>query len=598
MGAFYGSIHVRTSDIELVKASLVKLHERTKSRFLLGPCIRGWIGIFPNGHGSDLTVSEFLAKELSAPVLHCIVHDDDVFAYRLYHIGNLIDEYSSNPACFDESIEPGRPPSGGKVELFEELLPFSGQAEKLRELLKAPHADFIFEQERMSRFAELIALPNACTSYEYLQDGERDGITRWREFVHVPDLSAEKTAKRAAAARVRSELKALHRDKVLVRELKEAFWCIDPATSELLLSERGVIFGQRKPLRLLTLAKPWTGELRDTGVEMPGTAFHVTVSSSGRWMGIGNGYGRWTAELWDRHTNTGVLELPHHSAVSDIFFSPGEEFLFTRSQNEIFVTSVKEARNILTFDAGNYGNAVALHPQTQHLIADARDYWRATRVDKPGVIQNLRRTPTNFQSVSSDFFIAKMQYAQLLADEKQLEQAGRDKVEKECREWQAVGTALNEFSGQVFALRFTADGKFLLCATSEGLLVFAAAEIAAAHDRLPRAQFTFGLQREFPGDFSGVTGSPYIYSFTEDERQSRILFGGIQGAIYFLSLADGSSGELFRPPEANRLFRITLTPDRSALICGALPALEKKTGQPKTQIWNYEALCRIRGLAH
>jgi len=315
-------------------------------------------------------------------------------------------------------------------------------------------------------------------------------------------------------------------------------------------------------------------------------------------MGIGHGFGCGMAELWDWRNNSCVLKLPHPRGVSDMFFSADEEFFVTRSQNEVFVASVKEARSILRFDAGNYGEAVALHPQTQHLIADAREFWRATWVGKPGVVQNLRREPTNFQSMNSQFFFAKVQYAKIFADPIRLEQLGRDQMEKNCREWQALGVELNEFSGHVFALRYTADGKFLICATSQGLLVFEAAEIAAAHDHLPRARFTFGLQREFPGDFKGVIGDPYIYSFAEDTQQARILFGGLQGPIYFLNLADGSSGELFRPPEDNRLWRMALTPDRSALICTTIPAIVKKIGHPKTQIWNYEALCRLHGMRH
>jgi len=600
MGTFYGSIHVRSTDLEGIKRSLHMLHEKAQGRFLLSPSLRGWIGVFPNQHGADFAVSEFIAKECAVPLLHCVVHDDDVFAYRLYDAGALCDEYSSNPACWDDTVDPATPPSGGQVELLETVLALRGKTERLRRLLSACHTEFTFEQERLRQFAELIGIPNACTAYEYLQDGERDGIVGWREFVHVPDLTAEKAAKRAATARVRAELKALQRDRVLVRELKHSFWCVDPSTSDLLLTMPREMLGAPKPVRLFLLQKPWTGEPTDTGLDLPGTSSRLAVSPSGRWLAIGHGFGRWAAELWDRQTGKRVLELEHKRAVSTVSFSSDEEWLVSRSENEVFITSVRERRRVQVFDAGNYGNAAALHPRTGYLVADARDVWQATYLDKPGVVQRLRRAPYDFDALSSQFFHAQLQFTRLLADETLLAEAGREKVEAARPAWRALGAELNEFAGHVFQLRFTADGNFLLCGTSEGLLVFETEKLTAAHDRMPRARFSFGLQRGFPAVPGplGVGGSPYIYSFFEDVERARVLFGGIQGPIYYLHLADGSSGELIRPPEANRLWNITLTPDRGALACGTLPPIEQKTGKAKTQIWNYEALCRMRELPY
>jgi hypothetical protein len=596
MGAFYGSIHIRTGDPALVKASVQRLHEQTKVRFLLAPCIRGWVTVFPNECHADFSVSETIAKDASATVLHCVVHDDDVFMYRLYESNRFLDEYSSNPGCFDETAEPG--PTGGRVELIEKLLREPATTETLRRLLAAPRTEFIFEQRRLSQFAKLIGLPNACTSYEYLQGGERDGITRWREFVHIPDLSDEKAAKRAAAARVRSELKRLLRENVLLRELKHSFRCVDPVTSDLLLTVPGEMFGERKPLRLLALPKPWTGEPHDTGLDLPGTTHVMTVSASGRWLAVGHAFGRWAVELWDRQASTRVLELEHKRAVSSVAFSPDEQFLVSRSENEVLITSVPERRQVRMFDAGNFGNAAAIQSQTGMVIADARENWRTTYLDRPDLIEDLRRTPEDINAMGSRLNFLGMQLMCWLYDEEIAHQCDPEKVKAARQEWDVLTVEMNEICGTVSALGFTANGRFLICATSQGLLVFYAMEIAAAHKRLPRARFSFGLQREIPRDFNPAPGSPYIYSFAEDTEQSRIIFGGLDGVIYFMNLADGTSGELFRPPEANRLWRIALTPERSALVCTVLPSLAKQGGEAKVQIWNYEALCRARGLAH
>jgi hypothetical protein len=127
--------------------------------------------------------------------------------------------------------------------------------------------------------------------------------------------------------------------------------------------------------------------------------------------------------------------------------------------------------------------------------------------------------------------------------------------------------------------------------------VFESTAIVAAHDCLPRPQFFYSLPSDFPGTYEDY-GRTFIYSFAEDAAQRRILFGGLDGGIYFMNLRDGTIGEFFRPPEANSLWHIALTPERSTLVCTVLPPREKRNAKPKVQLWNYEALCRARELAY
>lgn len=83
MGADFGSIHVRTTDFDSVKQELEAITIGARRRFYLAPPIGGWITLFPNEGGQDFRVSEELARRLPALMLHCIVYDDDAFAYRL-----------------------------------------------------------------------------------------------------------------------------------------------------------------------------------------------------------------------------------------------------------------------------------------------------------------------------------------------------------------------------------------------------------------------------------------------------------------------------------------------------------------------------------
>jgi hypothetical protein len=120
---------------------------------------------------------------------------------------------------------------------------------KLKTLLAADGEKFTFENERMAQFVELLGLPNALSSYEYLQQGERDEIQGWKQFIHIPDLSAEKNAKRAAQALIKTEKKRLQKEGILFAEIEppkqkgpglpnSITWATDSTSNGLLLLQR------------------------------------------------------------------------------------------------------------------------------------------------------------------------------------------------------------------------------------------------------------------------------------------------------------------------------------------------------------------------
>ena len=73
MGAFYGSIHIRTDEVETVRGALANIAKR-KWKFLVSPVMDGWIAAYPNVNGQDERVSKALAKKLDWPILHVAVH--------------------------------------------------------------------------------------------------------------------------------------------------------------------------------------------------------------------------------------------------------------------------------------------------------------------------------------------------------------------------------------------------------------------------------------------------------------------------------------------------------------------------------------------
>ena len=247
MGAFYGSIHIRTENSAAVQKALDQLAKEANCRFLLGPPLNGWISVFPNESGQNDRISVEIAKRLPNDIFHLIVHDDDIFGYFFFRDGKLIDQYNSCPDYFEEVSDEEKQQCQGKPELFQDLLVKPESLGKIQALLIADKKnEFVFEHERMAQFVESLGLQNALSSYEYLQAGERDEIIGWKQFVHIPDLSAEKAAKRAAKAQIAAEKKRLQKEGLLLAEIKppaqkgpglpiSIAWGTDSATNGLLL---------------------------------------------------------------------------------------------------------------------------------------------------------------------------------------------------------------------------------------------------------------------------------------------------------------------------------------------------------------------------
>lgn len=79
MGGFYGSVQVRGVERDAVKQVVDRLGRKANLRFLLGPKLGEWVGVYPENGGQDTEIGRDLARKLRAEQLQLIVHDDDVF---------------------------------------------------------------------------------------------------------------------------------------------------------------------------------------------------------------------------------------------------------------------------------------------------------------------------------------------------------------------------------------------------------------------------------------------------------------------------------------------------------------------------------------
>src|SRR5512138_89767 len=103
MGGHYGTIHVRTEDRDAVRSAVESIVSERSGRFLIAPPIDGWVTVYPEHNGQDQAVSDALAAKLPGlALIHCLVHDDDVFAYWLFQGGRVVDTYNSCPDYFGD----------------------------------------------------------------------------------------------------------------------------------------------------------------------------------------------------------------------------------------------------------------------------------------------------------------------------------------------------------------------------------------------------------------------------------------------------------------------------------------------------------------
>ena len=196
MGGFYGSVQVRGAERKTIITVVEKLAGKSDLRFLIGPELGGWVGVYPVGHGQDTRIGCEIARKLSGELFQLLVHDDDFFIYEYYRDGKPVDRYNSCPDYFQQVSASEARKLRGRPDTFDQLAPAEGIL-ALKAMLADPEAVSVaFASPLLERFAQILGIRNAVTSYEYLQNGELDGIEGWDQFVHVPDLSSENEQKR------------------------------------------------------------------------------------------------------------------------------------------------------------------------------------------------------------------------------------------------------------------------------------------------------------------------------------------------------------------------------------------------------------------
>jgi len=589
MGAHYSSIQIRSEDRAAVKTAVEVVAREFKKKFLLGPVLDGWIAIYPDDAGNNESCAAALAKRLESIVLHLEVYDSDIFFYNLFQDGRLSNEYSSDPDHFEEVAADEHERLKARPELFQELMSSPENLADLTRLLKRGDGamDFDFEEFRLEKFAKLLGIRNALTSYQYFTRGEHEGLKYWKDFIHIPDQNGEKAARKAAETALRAEKQRLQNEGLLYVEIlppgnkkqrirARGEFCLDPAGGGLLLLWNTPI-GERQTPQLLSFQKPWTSKPQTLEVDFPRLyQSSMVMSKSGRWLAFYDTHLR----LWDWHQRRLIDGI--RTSGAPVLFSDDEKLLLCHSQQKFDLISLEALQPVTTFLAQSAMQT--LHPSNTFLVTRPAQ-------EKLGIL-NLANG-----KLENTLFCGKKMDGSHLATffEDTIKKVGLGA--QEFADWK---TAFIRGTEQVFRMRFSPDGQRLFCATTAGVRVFAWDELFHAVETTPRPLFAFTLHPDAittPGPNDRHYAN-YVYDVIFDEPQNRLLFGGIEGPIRFLDLADGSSGILFDPPGKSSICKLQLSADRESLCCLSIPKLEERDDKEfRIQIWNYPALCRRVGLS-
>jgi WD40 repeat protein len=585
MGAHYRSLQFKSENREAVAASAESLIKEHDGRMLVGPCINGWIGLYPDDAASSETLAAKISESLKVYALDLSVHDSDIFFYNFYLNGRLIDEYSSSPDYFEKVSSTEHERLKGKPEVFRELLGSNDKLAELQGLLAANRKDgFTFEEARLEKLASLLGIKNTSASYDYLTNGEWDGIKGRKQFVHVPDLTVEKTAAKMAAAAVRTEIKRLKKEGVLCFEAlpspkdklahSEPAW--DPINGGVLYSWTRYSVIPRKS-GFFCVSPPWKSQVEMPEFQMTNAPQDLLFSRTGKWFAYSDGQLR----LWDWRERK-MLDINIQNS-SPKQFSHDEKLLLCRNDQGFVIVSMETREALKTISIENRSTQfLAWHPAGRFIVIQSR-------LDQIGLL-DLETGK-----------VAKVLYLGTITDWSELFAMFSDAVPKTGLSKEQLDEMRQGFikgSNAAFTMKFSSDGRLLFSATNRGLNVLEWDKVLNAEKSTPPPLLvTSPVPLQPPMSLAGEEYLNYIYDVVFDEEQKRLLFAGIEGVIRFLDLTDGSTGVLLQPPQTNNIRRLHLSPDREFICCYCTPPYDDRNKKPnRIQIWNYRLLRSAVGL--
>src|SRR5665213_2273072 len=612
MGGFYGSVQVRTRDRAAVIAAATDAARAAGIRCLVGPEINGWIGVYPEQGGQDQGSGADMAARMGGEILHLLVHDDDVMAYWLWREGGLVDSYWSQPGYFDESQRAQQEQMAGNPAAFGELL--RGRSREMAQVLERREQAVTFEMDRLGRFAGLLGISNAVTSYEYLKAGEVEGVERIDEFIDVPadEFSAEARARLERNAAVERHKQQLKQSYVLLTDVvEERLLPRACATADgFLVAWEG---HGRTESRIELYRPPW-GEAEPGEIETGGQVNCVASDADGSHiaMALGNRVVAWTTRGWKP-----LMELIESDWALLTALSADGKLLAYSSRQAVYVSEIGSGRPVTAL-GGREGSALAIHPSNEWIVSAGSAVW-AARVDGalpwrelyvggraplPGGLSAAAQKQMSGVDLEAmekkwrdqiDGAIAQMHKPGKTAPPEMLANM-RQQLEKQIGHMRAHFARLKEGNlpaprrGNETAMTagFSRDGRWMWCGTDKGLHVYEWSSVAGATgEQMPPAVWSYAAGAGEPS-----ARATMVYAAIEEPGGNALVFGGLAGQLWRLDLATGQARELAALPDGGAIISLCISRDASAIGICSRPALGDTHAVAQDeravwQIWSY-----------
>ena len=567
MGSFYGSVHVRTEDRPQLLQALGDIARAGKTRFLVSPPAGGWTGIYPSEGGQDFAVSAAVAARVTGPVLHLVLHDEDVFAYRLYDAGGVIDEYDSNPDYFQESSPARWNETAGRPQALA-ALGGKGDVTQFARILSRERGgtDPFRAGQQLEGVAALLGIANVETSYEYLQDGDAEGVKGRKRFVHIPDLSAEKEARRRHKADVTAALKKLERDGVLLVAKKATAGRYGlPWSPAFCASPQGgfVVAWCAADAPDATTIEWWRAPWReplDPGLRIETRVTRMSASRDGRFLAVDRSSRQWTTDVFDVRDWRLVTTIAVPNVAKHVGFTDDGRFLIWRSQSSLRLVATDHDHVAQTLNIGN-GASAAVHPEGRWLVADVRDGHACgvALVD-----------------------LGEMRLVRVMST-----------VRHDLTAWMAevsAGKAVTGFRPQEVPTKvgFSPDGGLLILGVEDGVRIYSWNEVLDARGSLPppRAAADSALV-QVPSSLLRHT-----YGFAWDGPRARVLSPALDGHVHALDVASGAATTILKMPGTPPLGEMAVADDGATFALVVHSGLFERGRRPPPvwQVWNLDLL--------
>jgi hypothetical protein len=174
MGTFYDSVHIRCENVQYI-IKLLNNQSLLMGNFYIVPPINGWISLYLQV--DDSRIYKILSAQLQTLIVVIKLHDDDVFYYICYNNGHIIDGYESRADLFSVVPDEEKKFMVGDPSKWIDLLPFEIDINRLNEVLLLMKDNLHFA-DYPEEFCNLICLPNALLSYDYIFDDDEDALSQ------------------------------------------------------------------------------------------------------------------------------------------------------------------------------------------------------------------------------------------------------------------------------------------------------------------------------------------------------------------------------------------------------------------------------------